>query len=582
MRTSDLDPLLEQLSFKIPLQVDLTSITGWLDALDPELACQSCGKILRLLKSLHSEKLAPDVEFKILGKLRAVLDPVALKLEKPFMDAGNPFAETEQINAELIIFSYAELAQRFWHVADNSGALQKPELNSQMIAAALFQGMEALRRALFYISLLYDEPYESFWRLCYSIYRRGESLNILETGVAGSAAGNDCINNSFKNLMVFYLSDSRLLTQKEMKALYNLFNHRQVLAKIYTGIPEDKANLLFGFDLDSDLPPMRVRHMGTRQGELRYVSTLKIARAVCRYLKGKEHKQDSLETGNYALFLKIAKVLGMQASRAYTRVAEKRNCPGLVGFNNVFKYLARKNPVIAGAGTAQMLNGHLSAFSPEWVIPDFSLVPRGEEDFYRKMGSKNDGKESNAKLSQLFEDRNNRGLTAENEEAARGFQEHRESGPIFEKIEILDSSAKDYGVLLKTPKAAVKVGDLLGLLQAQDDRFEIGLVSRISSSGKQDIKLGVELLSLQAETAIIWQPAKTQSPQVVLFLPRIPVLQQHDTIIYPTHRVSIDDTIVLQMGENKIYCRIRKLLHATSAFSHAELTVVEAKSTQDR
>jgi hypothetical protein len=107
-------------------------------------------------------------------------------------------------------------------------------------------------------------------------------------------------------------------------------------------------------------------------------------------------------------------------------------------------------------------------------------------------------------------------------------------------------------------------------------------VRRISNSGQQYIELGVELITLQAETAVIWQPTKTQYPQAVLFLPRIPVLQQKDGIIYPNHAVSIGETIVLQLGENKILCRVNKLLHTTAVFSLAELTVVEASSAMDR
>lgn len=577
MKASNLNPILEQLSFKIPLEVDLENITVWLNSLNPELVCQSCGKVLRLLKSLPAQKLEADVEFQMLSKVRSALEPIALKLEKTLLDAGNPFSEIEQINAEMIIFSYAELAQRFLDVAETMRKLQTHGMQMQAIANALFEGLEASRRALLYISLLYDQPYEGFWHLCYRIYRRAESLNILDVHVGCGSFAHDSISNSFISLLAFYLSDTHLLTQREMKALNNIFNHRPVPAKIFDEVPQNKADLLFGFALQYDLPPVRVRLMGERQGELRYISTIKVARLFCQYLKGKNDKQNGLESGNYSLFMKVAKVLGMQTSRQYSRVTEKRHCPVLIGVNKVLRYLMQQN-TSALAAARQILPTHLSnTDARRWAIPEFNLVPEGEEEYYQVLGNEKKAAIAKEKLKKLFDV--SAGTPASDTKIA-GWNDADDAG-LLENIEILDSSAKDYGILLKSPKNPVKIGDLIGILSVRDNRIELGLVRRLNSTGKNASEAGVELITLQAGIGCVWRPGEMSEAQIVMLLPGIEALQQKNSIIYPSHAFAIGETIVLLQADNYVVCRLEKLLHITSVFSQAELSVLNTRSAKD-
>jgi hypothetical protein len=423
--------------------------------------------------------------------------------------------------------------------------------------------------------LLYDQPYDGFWRLSYRIYRRAELLNILDTAIRVETAGNDCIHNSFKNLLVFYLSDTGLLTQREMKALFNLFNHREVPVKIYTELKEDKADLFFGIKLQDDLPPLPIRRMGPREGELRYVTTIKAARLACQYLKGKNAKQDSLEAGNYSLFLKIGKVLGMQTSRQYSRVTEKRSCPGLVGVNKVLRFLMQQNSS-ALAAAMQILPPNLSHVSSGWGIPELSLVPQGEEEDHRRQDNLNVSALGDENLLKLFADAAGNANLPGQGSKKQGLPE--KDGALFEKIEIVDSSVKDYSILLKKPKAPVKVGELFGILNSADDRLELGLVRRITNGGKNAAELVVELISLQAGIGCIWRPKKMHEAQLVLLLPGTAALQQKDSIIYPTHAIAVGETIVILQGEKKVLRLVNKLLHTTSVFSHAELAAADSSS----
>jgi hypothetical protein len=572
MRASTIQPVLERLSVNIPLEVDVAKIPAWLEALDPEETGQSCGKVLRLLKSLPMEEMSAKVKLETLGNIRSTLDRLAAKLEKPLADAGSPLPAAERNDAELVICGYAELAQKLWQTIEQAGFPQEHKKPVKSFVGAFFQGLESLRQALLHIALLYDRPYEGFWRLCYQFYRRAELLNILDTGIEGDETGSVCIANSFKNLLVFYLSDTGLLTQKEMKALYNLFNNRPVPAKVYTELREDKEDLLSGFDLLGDLPPAPLRRMDVRDGEMRYFSTMKIARSAYRYLKGKNAKQVGMESGNYALFVKIAKVLGMQETRQYSRVTEKRSCRGLIGFNKTLKFLTHKNSASL-AGAVKILPPELSKASGDWTIPDLKLVPLGEEDLHRVQTSKNLGAIRNEKMKKLFSDS---GATQPNASV------EAQEAALFDNIEILDSSAKDYGILLKNPKTPVKIGELIGVVSDLDGRIEVGLVRRIAAAGKQEAELGVELISTQADLGCIGRPADVQNTQLVLLLPGIAALKQKDSIVFPSHAFAAGETVFLQHGANKVFCRLDKLLHATSVFSHAELAVAEIQSGHRR
>ncbi|MGR8934645.1 MAG: hypothetical protein ACU837_09690 [Gammaproteobacteria bacterium] len=576
MRASNLKPILEQLNFRMPARIDLSNIIEWLEALDAKPACHACGQIIRLLQALPAQTMEPAMEYIVLDKLREALEAIDSKLENPFPDAGVPVAKTERVNAELIIVSCTELAQRYWHVAEHTAGWQQPGLQAQMMADALYRGLEALRRTLFAVSLLYDQPYEGFWRLCYKMYRHAESLGLLSSGITGCPAGSDCIDNSFKNLLVYYLSDTRLLTQQEMQELYSLFDQSRVLAKIYTAVPENKAALCFAFALESDLPPLRVSETDVRQETLRYVTTLKLAHSVCRYLKGRNDKQAGMKSGHSALYLKIAKTLSMQEPRKFKRVTENRNASGLVGFNDVLMYLAQKHSNAPGP-SAYILSGQLSDISTEWVIPDLNLVPRGEEDLYRLLDTKNaHATDDNARLHAFLHGRSDGMSLVERSNADPARCDGKAIAPCLETIAILDSSAKDYRVLLKNPQAPVKIGELFGIVNKQNDRLEVGIVRRITASGQHAIELRVELLTLQAETAVIWHSSKNQYPDAALYLPRIPVLQQKDSLVYAPHAAAIGRTLVLQRGKDKILCRINKLLNTAAAFNHAELNVIEA------
>jgi hypothetical protein len=573
VKLSKMAPIFEQLSFKLPLQIDSANILPWLSGLDPDEAYNSCGKLLRLLKSLETEALETDAEYGLLCHVSLAFERIGAKFEKSLLDAGNPIGLSERINTEMIIFGHAELAQRFWNVSQALAERREDE-DQEKVTHALFNALEALRRALLYICFLYDRPYEGFWQACYRIYLQAESQDL------PAAATNDySVEHSFKSLLLFYLSDPGQLTQREMKALYSLFQRRPITAKIYRQIDEEKIPLVFAFALESDAPPRHAPLVDLPPTQLRYISTIKTARMAYTYVKDGSGNRDKTDAGNYSLYCKLAKVLSMKASRQYSRVTEQRECRALFGFNNVFNYLNQKSsiarPLHDKSPSLPQSGGGLS-----WDIPDLNLVPRGEEDLFRmKEGNKIEAL-GDVKLKNLFSD-DNYAATAEQQGVAGYRWSSDKRKFIFETVAIVNSSAKGYTAIRRNIVVPVKVGDLLGILNPSDDRIEVAMIRRIAYYEQENAELGLELICLQAGIAAVWRSDKAFYVQTVLFLPGLAAIQQPDTIIFPGHTFSTGDMIFMQHGEKKIACGIAKLLHATPAFTHAELSFPEEKTSSE-
>jgi hypothetical protein len=551
-------------NFTLPFKIDAAGLEGWLKSLNRTTDCYfSCQQVYRVIKTLNAKEIPPNLRVTLLDFISIAIIPIVKHLEQPILETKVPLTASEQAHQELITATFALLAQGVWRVAEDIFALPEEKRSAQLLARALFYGLRALKRVLLHACVVYEHPYKGFWTSCYQLYRCAEQFELLDYKIRDSAicseGGGNCFDGSFKHLLVFYLSGPNQCKPKTIKTLYNILKPCVPYAKIYTNIGAQNINQFFTFSLDQDAPPVCLSQCDEQNSGMRYLYTVKIAKIAYDNLNNETSILVDLRSLKRQKLQQLVKNLGMGAHRKFVRVPVKKNYPGIIGYDNILRFL--RNP--GSGGNPAAVEPMDPRIAGNWKIPDLELVPLLEDA--------NGG--SYKGWQKIADDRNDDANT--HVQSIWMLQDDGRGGKI-EEFEIVNSSIKGYGMLFKEQNAKVGIGEYVAILVGDEpdkSRIEIGIIHRISQVGRAGLSLGVELLAATAEAVCVYRAGNVLTKNWAVLLRGIKSVKQPDSIIYHSHFFKIGDNICLEQGNKIGYCRINKLLNASSILTHAELLI---------
>lgn len=544
----------------IPFKINESGLAKWLQSLDNTTEYSSCGQVLKALQVLNEKDIEPKLRLALLEDIDLAIFPLIKRLELPLLGAKIPLATAEQGAYELIATTYHTLAQGFWRIAEDVTALSQQEAYLPLLAKALLNGLEALRKVLLFTAEVYEQPYSGFWLFCYQFYRRAEKYDLLELKL-GDNAGEGChfIGASFNCLLAFYLSGPNQYSQKDIKSLNKFCEQFSKHALVYRKIAAEDVKLFFKFLLDRDAPPDHVQRSNGEDSEVRYFTAVKIAKIAYDNLNLKATPLLEFRALKPAQLAQVVKSLGMGTHRKFRRVAEKKNYWGIIGYDHILDHLRK----LSTGGSSTAVEPYDPRIAGNWKLPDLKLIPLEHNDFdsgWTPLAADSDKKHADFKVIW----------------PPQGVQQGRSGNEWSGEFEIVDSSVKGYGILLKENNLKVGVGEFIAIVidgGSKKERIEVGIIRRIGKAEPVGVILGVELLAAQADAVCIYRPGNVLTKSWAVLLRGIKAINQPDSIIYNSHTFSIGEDVCLEQGNKTGNCRLAKLLYATPAIVHAELIV---------
>lgn len=555
----------------VPFKLTEASLEEWFNGLNPAsesyLACQ---RLYRALKVLNSREISPALRFSLLDFIAIAIIPVIKRLEQPILERKVALSDEARRHHEMIVADYVALAQGFSLVAQDLMAGKVDKQAEQLLLRSLFCAIEALKKVLLYIGEAYEQPYQGFWSSCYRLYRCAEQYDLLNLNVKDGTIREDStaiysIEYSFKSLLVFYLSGLNQYKPKTMKTLLNIFMIWAPYVQIYKKIDTLGTKLFFAFSLENDAPPVFLARFRKNNNDTRYLSTMEIAKVIYDNLRNEKAALVDIHTMKRQELVQLVRNLSMGAHRKFMRVPEDKHCSGIIGFENILGYLRK---AVGDDGKDRGADIADPKAVSQWKIPDLDLLPIVDYE-KEELGSKNwsqkaaDEKRVDEQPPLIWDSKGD------------GQQDK------LDKLKIINSSVKGYGVVCPENHAKAEIGEFIGILaedQEKPDRLEVGIIRRITQIEPCGVNLGVELFSSAAEAVLIHRPGNVLSKRWALLLRGIEAINLLDSIIYDTEGAALADDICVLQGDTTINAHFGNLLHSTGSLRLREIVMLpEAK-----
>lgn len=556
----------DSIEFVIPFKMTEAGLEEWFNGLNPALENYfACQQLFRALKALNAREIQPALRFAMLDFIASAIIPVVKRLEQPILQRKISLSADARRHYEIIVASYVVLAQGFALVAKDVLARRITKQTEQLLLRSLYAAMEALKKLLLYTGEAYKQPYEGFWSSCYRLYGCAEQFALLDLNIKDGTVREDSaigysINYSFKSLLVFYLSGLNQYRPKTMKTLLNIFMIWAPYAKIYKKIDALGSKLFFAFSLDHDAPPVflgRFNNRTKRANDIRYLSTTEIAQIVYNNLRNETAALMDIHTMKRYELVQLVKNLSMGAHRKFMRVPENKHYSGIIGYDNILRFLRRQ----AGGDEESGSEALDPRIAGQWKVPELELLPL--IDYEKEFGSKGWTKVAN--------DRSGDVQTQPIWSPQSELQQDN-----FDTLKIVNSSVKGYGMVCAESHAKTEIGEFIGILvddQASINRFEIGVIRRISQTETKGVSLGVELFSSTAEAVCVYNPGNVLSKRWAVLLHGIAAIKLPDSLIYDSQGIELGEEVCLVRGDTTVDARLGKSLHANGTLKHVELLI---------
>ncbi len=330
------------------------------------------------------------------------------------------------------------------------------------------------------------------------------------------------------------------------------------------------------FNLNKDFPPQKI-NSGDPRDDLseRFIATVDVAKDMHLALQQQAPGNNTLRSINQEVMLRALNALGLARRRKFTRIFEKSELDGLVGFNNLIDYLSLQIDLKLIMPDPQSSKIPSKVFDKS-AQSRFSLIPSGEEMAYKMRDSVKHRLEHDQQLSKILNYASDRPSDAKKTAAVSLESPVVKAPPALCRFEMQDSSAKGYGLLTQLSGVQFRVGDIIAIIAHKSARIEVGFIRRINQMPKQYLHLGVEVIGFEAElvyVSSIRQPRQTGC--LAILLPSIKSLKQPDSLIYNSSLFKQGDKVEIRGKQGCWQFYLQRIVQMTLATTHMELLPID-------
>lgn len=528
--------------FKITFKLEEKELLDWLRQLTRIESRQACIETLHLIQFLNQARLSAAKHHLFLKVIHSYLKQFIGNMEGVCWDAKFPLSNEEIEYAELVTWNYLALGESFFIAAE-----QAAKDNEELLSLAF--AFEMLGEAQLHIAAIYALPNDGFWSLVYKVFALAEKNELLDVEINEVEMKHTSLKKLFKKILIFQLCDNTQFRPRDMRTIFEFLERVCGKSSIHQSVDDINPQGWYVFDLNKDEPPQLSKKWITIAEGNRYFSAIPVAHAFYQLIKEGKAWVKSEKAVNDSLFRRVVKTLGVEHKRKYTRLKDSHNVYGVIGFENITRFLYHNSNTSVALALQQIEN------ATDFSYQELKLLI------------------SRQKLETMKRDEDYKNYFHDQEYLIDANIHIPKPEVAINKIAVFDSSAKGYSVSWDDDTAKVKIGDIFGIISEDKKRLEIMAIRRVSLGLNHIFRFGVEIIGFESETVYVSKLDNFNEGVWGIFIPGIKPLKQPDTLIYSASRFNIGDTVYIHKGENElINCQIAAQLYATSTISHIEIS----------
>lgn len=545
----------------LPFAIDEMDFSEWLVTLAKANDLAKCQQILQVLQTLNNayppeRKLIPGrTRLFFLEKMGSVLIAATAMLTIPpsISDSSLDLNERESARNEISVWStlelgnaYSLLSQEDWFDSDGYYSTQERSL-------VLCHGIQAMSRGLLYISQAYVKPYVYFWHKCFQFYRLAQLNRLTDIEFNPDA---QAIDNAFKRVLVFALSNTNQFSVQEMRTIHDLLGHYSPYTSLLKAVPKKRFKGIPSIHLKGNGPPtLGDDSLDNHDPDRLYIATVAVASKI---LEATYDKRGRHVPTDRLMLLRLAKTLTFNEQRKDIREAAKGNYLGIMGFDNIIKFLRSKE-----VETRSMVTATTESFDPsrpgELRNLDFGISGINSNDRDADTGKKTE-KLAEKDLSSAFQVIE---FIDPSEIWKSSPQVNDETN-----MRLVDKSTKGYGLLWTDDHIKPKVGNIIGIAHKT---LTLGLIRWLAQSKEIGMFMGVELLDTNAATVKVSNPGYPDDEVQAIYLPGGEGVKQSASLIFLNKGFRPEEFIFLNKNHKSVRYRLTKQLQVTSFINHVEV-----------
>jgi hypothetical protein len=549
----------------LPFAIDEMEFSGWLNTLESAGDMVKCQQILQVLQTLNSVFVAEDKRIPgrtrlfFLEKMGSIIVASTARLTNfPSIQDSLAKANTvgdEMARSEISVWVTLELANAYWLLSQEDWFKEEKSSSLEEKTLIIGNGVQAMGRGLLFISQTYTKPFVHFWHRCFQFYRFARFHRLTDGEFNPDA---HIIDNAFKRVLVFSISNTNQFTPHEMRTIYELLGQYVIHSKLLTSIPKKRFGGIPSIQLKGNGPPTVTDNDSEKPDpDHLYIATVTVASKI---LEATYDRRGHMLPADRLMFLRLAKTLTHNEQRKDSRIAAKSNHLGTMGFDHVVAFLLskenEKDSILNALGSAEPrqsieLRDLDLKLSPARVKPDDD-----DDEFYDT---------DNLKLAAIADPLAFQVI--EFTDPAEIWQTSQ-SGNQEANMRLVDKSEKGYGLLWTDSHIKPKVGGIVGILHKT---MTIGLIRWLAQSKEIGMFMGVELLGSGATTVQVSNPGYPNDLVYAVFLSGTDAAKRSASLIFINKGFRPSEFIFLHKNRKSIRYRLTKQLQLTALINHVEV-----------
>jgi hypothetical protein len=546
----------------LPFAIDEMDFSVWLKTLAKADDMAKCQKILEVLQILNNayppeRDLVPGkMRLFFLEKLGSVLAAATamLTLFPSIPDESATDGNNESARSEISVWCSLELANAYSLLSQENWFKEDEYYTIEEKTLILANGIQAMGRGLLYIYQTYSKPYVYFWHKCFQFYRLAQIHRLTDREFNPDAA---IIDNAFKRILVFALSNTNQFSQHEMRTIYELLGHYAAHTRLMKSVPQKKFRGIPSIDLKGNRPPA-IAHDDSDidDPDLLHIATVAVASKILEATYDKHARHVPTDR---LMLLRLAKTLTLNEQRKDPRETAQGSHLGIMGFGNIVEFLRNK------ANQKQNFAAELGDVRPthprDLLDLDLKIVSAerkqadtGREPTFQELANK-----ASYLSFQLVE------FTDPSEiwNSPPRRQDSREPN-----MRLVDKSVKGYGLLWTDEHIRPKVGSVIGIMHKT---LTVGLIRWLAQSKETGMFMGVELLGTNATAVKVSNPGYPDDEVFAIHLSGEDAIRQSESLILMNKGFQPSEFIFLNKNQKNVRYRLTKQLHLTSLINHVEM-----------
>jgi hypothetical protein len=362
----------------LPFSIDEMDFSVWLNTLANVDDVAKCQKILQVLQTLNNAY--PPERNLIKGRTRlffleklgsVLLSATAMLTLFPSLPETSSELELTANDIErshISVWSTLELGNAYSLLSQESYFKKKDYYSTEEKSIILENGIQAMGRGLLFIHQTYTKPYANFWQKCFLLYRTAQLNRLTESEFNLNARA---IDNAFKRVLVFALSNTNQFSPSEMRTIFDLLGQYAEHTGLLKSVPQKKFKGIPSIQLKGNAPPeMFDEKSDSHDPDRLYIATVTVASKI---LEATYDKRTRHIPTDRLMLLRLARTLTLNEQRKDPRETAKGNHLGTMGFDNIIEFLRGKEI------ENQNILAEIGAFDPsrpgELRDLDFDIAP---------------------------------------------------------------------------------------------------------------------------------------------------------------------------------------------------------------